>query len=86
MEPMFAPAVVIASAGVPHRGGPAFGVATPPIRVEISGGTQISIKAAAPAVLVVADYDPYVIEELPMKYALGRIAARRNAAKARINK
>jgi hypothetical protein len=28
------------------------------------------------------DYDPDLIEELPIKYALSRIAARRNAAKA----
>jgi hypothetical protein len=29
------------------------------------------------------DYDPQVIDELPIKYALGRIANRRNAARAR---
>ena len=40
----------------------------------------------AEAVQYLDDYDPDVIEELPIKYALGRIAARRNAAKARINK
>lgn len=40
----------------------------------------------AEAVEYLDDYDPDVIEELPIKYALGRIAARRNAAKARINK
>jgi hypothetical protein len=32
------------------------------------------------------DYDPDLIEELPIKYALGRIAARRNAARKRIGK
>ncbi|MBB3871252.1 IS1096 element passenger TnpR family protein [Brevundimonas mediterranea] len=32
------------------------------------------------------DYDPDLIDELPIKYALGRLASRRNAAKARINK
>ena len=32
------------------------------------------------------DYDPHVIDELPIKYALGRIANRRNAAKARLAK
>jgi hypothetical protein len=32
------------------------------------------------------DGDPDIIEELPIKYALGRIASRRNAAKARIAK
>lgn len=32
------------------------------------------------------DYDPHLIEELQIKYALGRIASRRNAAKVRINK
>jgi hypothetical protein len=32
------------------------------------------------------DYDPDVIEELPIKYALGRIGSRRNAAKTRITK
>jgi len=32
------------------------------------------------------DYDLDVIEELPIKYALGRIAARRNAAKTRVKK
>lgn len=32
------------------------------------------------------DYDPETIEELPIKYALGRIAARRNAARARLAK
>jgi hypothetical protein len=40
----------------------------------------------AEAVEYLDDYDPDVIEELPIKYALGRIAARRNAAKARIQK
>jgi hypothetical protein len=29
-------------------------------------------------------YDPRVIDELPIKYALGRIAKRRNAAKAQL--
>jgi Plasmid pRiA4b ORF-3-like protein len=32
------------------------------------------------------DYDPQVIDELPIKYALGRIANRRNAALARPGK
>jgi hypothetical protein len=32
------------------------------------------------------DYDPKVIDELPIKYALCRIANRRNAAKARLTK
>lgn len=32
------------------------------------------------------DYDPDLIEELPIKYALGRIAARRNAARVRLAK
>lgn len=32
------------------------------------------------------DYDPNLIDELPIKYALGRIASRRNAAKVRISK
>lgn len=32
------------------------------------------------------DYDPDAIEELPIKYALGRIAARRNAARVRLAK
>ncbi len=32
------------------------------------------------------DYDPDTIEELPIKYALGRIAARRNAARVRLAK
>ena len=32
------------------------------------------------------DYDPDAIDELPIKYALGRIANQRNAAKARIAK
>jgi hypothetical protein len=32
------------------------------------------------------DGDPNIIDELPIKYALGRIASRRNAAKARIAK
>lgn len=40
----------------------------------------------AEAVEYLGDYDPDVIEELPIKYALGRIASRRNAAKVRINK
>jgi hypothetical protein len=31
-------------------------------------------------------YDPDLIEELPIKYALSRIAVRRNAAKARLYK
>ena len=30
------------------------------------------------------DYDPNIVDELPIKYALGRIANRRNAAKARL--
>lgn len=32
------------------------------------------------------DYDPDELEELPIKFALGRMAARRNAAAATINK
>ena len=32
------------------------------------------------------DYDPRVIDELPITYALSRIANRRNAAKARLAK
>ena len=32
------------------------------------------------------DYDPDSFDELPIKYALGRIANRRNAAKARLSK
>jgi Plasmid pRiA4b ORF-3-like protein len=32
------------------------------------------------------DYDPDTIDELPIKYALGRIANRRNAARARLAK
>jgi hypothetical protein len=32
------------------------------------------------------EYDPDLVEELPIKYALGRIAARRNSAKTRIAK
>ena len=30
------------------------------------------------------DYDPNLIDELPIKYALGRIANQRNAAKVRL--
>jgi hypothetical protein len=30
------------------------------------------------------DYDPNLVDELPIKYALGRIAKQRNAAKARL--
>ena len=30
------------------------------------------------------EYDPSTFDELPIKYALGRIANRRNAAKARL--
>ena len=37
----------------------------------------------AEAVEYLDDYDPDTIDELPIKYALGRIAARRNAAKTR---
>jgi hypothetical protein len=40
----------------------------------------------ADAVEWLEDYDPDLIEELPIKYALSRIAARRNAAKARLAK
>ncbi len=40
----------------------------------------------AEAVEYLGDYDPDAIEKLPIKYALGRIASRRNAAKVRINK
>jgi hypothetical protein len=32
------------------------------------------------------DYDPITLDALPIKYALGRIANRRNAAKARLAK
>jgi len=32
------------------------------------------------------EYDPNIVEPLPIKYALGRIAARRNAIKARLAK
>ena len=32
------------------------------------------------------DYDPEMIDELPIRYALARIANRRNAAKARLLK
>ena len=38
------------------------------------------------AVTWLDDYDPEIIDELPIKYALGRIAARRNAARARLAK
>ena len=38
------------------------------------------------AVIWLDDYDPDIIDELPIKYALGRIAARRNAARARLAK
>lgn len=31
-------------------------------------------------------YDPNIVDELPIKYALSRIANRRNAAKARVAK
>jgi Plasmid pRiA4b ORF-3-like protein len=34
----------------------------------------------------VGDYDPDTFDDLPIKYALGRIANRRNAAKARLAK
>jgi len=40
----------------------------------------------AEAVEYLNDYDPDVIEELPIKYALGRIDSRRNAAKAGITR
>ena len=33
-----------------------------------------------------ADYDPNTFDELPIKYALGRIANRRNAARSRLAK
>jgi hypothetical protein len=33
-----------------------------------------------------ADYDPNIFDELPIKYALGRIANRRNAARSRLAK
>jgi hypothetical protein len=32
------------------------------------------------------DYDPDLIEKLPIEYALSRIAARRNTVKARLTK
>jgi hypothetical protein len=38
----------------------------------------------ADAVTWLDDYDPDTFDELPIKYALGRIAARRNAARARL--
>ena len=40
----------------------------------------------AGAVTWLDDYDPDTLDELPIKYALGRIAARRNAARARLAK
>jgi hypothetical protein len=40
----------------------------------------------ADAVAWLHEYDPDALEELPIKYALGRIAARRNAARARLAK
>ncbi len=40
----------------------------------------------AEAKLWLADYDPNEFDELPIKYALGRIANQRNAAKARLAK
>lgn len=42
--------------------------------------------AHAAAVEWLDDYDPELVEELPIKFALGRIANRRNAAKARLAK
>ena len=33
-----------------------------------------------------ADYDPYTFNELPIKYALGRIANRRNTSRSRLAK
>jgi transposase len=54
LEPVFAPAVVIDGAGVPHRGAPEVVATTTPIRVELSGGTRVSIEASAPLALVVA--------------------------------
>jgi hypothetical protein len=32
------------------------------------------------------EYDPDIVDDLPIKYALARIASRRNAAKARMAK
>jgi hypothetical protein len=40
----------------------------------------------ADAVAWLDEYDPDAVDELPIKYALGRIAARRNAARARLSK
>ena len=40
----------------------------------------------AQAVEWLDDYNPDDIETLPIQYALARIAARRNAAKARLGK
>ena len=40
----------------------------------------------ADAVTWLEEYDPDTLDELPIKYALGRIAARRNAARARLAK
>ena len=40
----------------------------------------------ADAVTWLDDYDPDTFDELPIKYALGRIAGRRNAARARLAK
>ena len=40
----------------------------------------------ADAVAWLDEYDPDAVDELPIKYALGRIAARRNAARARLAK
>ena len=54
LEPMFAPAVVLDNAGVPHRSAPEVIATTTPIQVELSGGTRVNIEASAPAALVVA--------------------------------
>jgi hypothetical protein len=40
----------------------------------------------ADAVAWLDEYDPDAVDELPIKFALGRIAARRNAARARLAK
>jgi hypothetical protein len=36
--------------------------------------------------LIRSVYDPVTLDELPIKYALGRIAARRTATRARLGK
>jgi transposase len=54
LGPAFAPAMVIEGGGIAHGGASEVVATPPPIQVEFSGGTRVSIEANAPSALVLA--------------------------------